>query len=759
MKTSIQFFFSFLLVFLPCFSQAQKELKVKKTYQISAQKVSEKVHIDGELNEKIWQTAVRADDFFQTFPYDSSLALSKTEAMVAFDDHFLYVAAYCYDDLPGDYVVQSLRRDFDGGVNDFFALYLDTFGDQTNGFAFGVSPMGVQREGLISDGGSNDLNLDWDNKWFAGAKIHKGFYTVELAIPFKTLRFNENLNSWRINFARIDRKRNEISSWVPVPRNFRVTTLAFTGDLMWESPLQKSGANVSLIPYVSGGSSRDYLAESPTKNTANVGLDAKIAVTSSLNLDLTFNPDFSQVEVDRQVTNLERFEIFFPERRQFFLENQDLFARFGFPDSRPFFSRRVGIARDKNTGLIVLNPIIYGARLSGKIDKDWRVGLLNMQSARKPAAGIEGQNYTVAALQRRVFTRSVLGGVFINRQRTSGEGQAFSLGIRDFERIVGLEYNLNSKDNKWTGEAYYHRLFRPNNQAEQMASGLYLGYSDPNWEIAFGGQYIGKNYAVNNIGFVPRTNYTAIFPQIGHKFYPKKPNAKVNNHGPNFESNFYWLNDTRRLTDANAELGYLVNFNSGAFLGAFVGKSYTYLFFDFDPTNTNGKKLLAGTDYLNTGGYLRYESNPRKLFAFNQGIGYQSYFNGNLFVLEGDLAYRFQPIANIALSYTFNQIHLPKDYNSANLFLVGPRFDFTFTRNVFMTLFTQYNNQINNVNLNARFQWRFRPVSDLFIVYTDNYFATSASMFNESNQQMRNFQPFQVKNRALVVKLTYWLNL
>lgn len=734
------FSISLLALFTESLAQGQSK---GKTYQMKAKPAKANIVIDGDLNEETWKEAEKAQDFFQSFPLDTSFALTKTEAMISYDSQFIYVAAICYDDLPGRYVVQSLRRDFDGGLNDFFAVYFDTFGDQTNGFNFGMSPYGVQREGLISDGGNSDLNIDWDNKWYGEAKIHQGYYTVEMAIPFKTLRFKGGDQPWKINFARIDRKRNEISTWVPVPRNFRATTLAFTGDLAFEETLKETGTNISLIPYISGGSSKNHLENQDNQLTGNIGADLKIAVTSSLNLDLTFNPDFSQVEVDQQVTNLERFEIFFPERRQFFLENNDLFARLGFPNSRPFFSRRVGIARDTNTQLIVLNPILYGARLSGKLNKDWRVGFLNMQTARKAEAGIDGQNYTVAVAQRRMFTRSYLTAMVINRQRTSGENTDFSLALDDYDRITGLEYNMQSKDNKWTGEFYYHHLFQPGENFDQYSHGAFLQYSDPNWEVTWAHQYIGKFYNPNQVGFVPRTNNWNINPSFQYKFYPKKKGAKVNNHGPQLNNNLVWLADTGELTDRFHEVGYTAFFNDGAFTGAWLSNSYTKLFFPFDPTNTGGLELPSETTYDNYFLYLRYEANPRKLFTYNIGMGEGTYFNGRLGIIEGDLSYRIQPFGILALTYSYIRIRLPQPYNNSDLLLIGPRFDFTFSRSLFFTLFTQYNNQIENLNINARLQWRFKPVSDLFVVYTDNYFP----------------QNFQVKNRALVVKLTYWLNL
>lgn len=761
MKTfTILIFVCLILLSNSLKAQGDKSVKPsQKNYQISVKKIGENIFIDGNLDEGIWQTAPKARDFFQSFPFDSSYAISKTEVMLAFDDENLYVAAICFDEFPGKNIIRSLRRDFDGDAGDFFTIYLDTFGDQTNGFAFGVSPLGVQREGLITDGGNAELNLDWDNKWYAEAVIHQGYYTVEMAIPFKTLRFKGGTESWKVNFGRIDRKRNEISAWVPVPRNFRLTSLASTGDLIWEEPLKKTGANFSIIPYLSGVSSKNHFENKNTQNDFNVGADVKIGVTSSLNLDLTFNPDFSQVEVDEQVTNLDRFELFFPERRQFFLENNDLFAKFGFPNTRPFFSRRIGIARDTNTKLIVQNPILYGARLSGKVNKDWRVGFLNMQTARKPEAGIDGQNYTVAVFQRRTFTRSYFSGIFANRQRTSDENTNFTLQLKDYERIGGLEYNLQSKNNQWNGEAYYHRLFTANNRDKQGTHGSYLEYNTQTFQVSFNHQYVGQNYNAEQIGYVPRRNVINLGNFVRYKFFPKRKGVKVNNHGPMLSNNLSWQADVGKLADRFHELGYTVVFNSDAFAGLWVNNTYTKLFFDFDPTNTGGKELLAGTDYNNFNWYARYESNPRKLLAFSQGVGNGTYYNGYYWFAEGDMIFRIQPYGFLSLSYTYNHIRLPGSYNDADFLLIGPRFDITFTKSVFFTLFTQYNNQINNINLNARLQWRFKPVSDVFLVYTDNYFATSATLRDPNTQIPQNYNSFQVKNRALVLKITYWLNL
>ncbi|TAF64257.1 MAG: hydrolase [Cytophagales bacterium] len=726
--------FLFLLLFLGHFAKAQK------SYELNVFRTQEAINIDGVLEEETWKSAQKASDFFLTFPYDTAFAKSQTEAMISYDADFLYIAFICHDkDMDKKFVVQSLRRDFDGGRNDFVGVYIDTFGDKTNGFTFGVTPYGVQREALMSDGGDN-LNTDWDNRWFSAARINADNWVVEMAIPFKTIRYKSGDAPWGINFARINYKANELSSWVPVPRSFRLTNLAFTGEVFWGEPLPKTGLNAVIIPYVTGAASKDYLKDEPEKISSNYGADAKIAVTSSLNLDITFNPDFSQVEVDRQVTNLERFEIFFPERRQFFLENADLFARFGFSRIRPFFSRRIGIGFDTTTKQIVQNPIAYGLRLSGKLNKNWRVGLLNMQTTRVPTKGIEGQNYTVAAVQRKVFDRSNIAFIAVNRQTTSDSVSEFIWNERDFNRVIGLDYNLASKNGRWIGKFFYHQSLSPKNLHEQYAHASFLQYKTPNWTISWNHEYVGKNYQAD-VGFVPRKNHWRLEPSIFYRFYPKKENPIINNHGPGIYTNFFW--DTEwKLTDQYTELSYEIEFMNTSSFGVYAGNEYIRLFFDFDPSNTGGIPLLSGTEYTTQAIYASFNSNYRKLFTWGISSGYQGYYNGTLFNVEGNMAYRVQPYGSFSLSMSYNQIALPAPYSTADLLLISPRIDFTFTRSLFFTLFMQYNNQSDNVNLNARFQWRFKPVSDLFIVYTDNYFPDD----------------FRTKNRALVLKLTYWLN-
>lgn len=466
-----------------CFAQTP----IRKTVNIST--TDTPIKVDGLLDDPIWSNITPAKDFIQTFPYDSALSTTQCEIYFSYDEQNMYIGTKCNDvDSGKKFVILSKRRDFRGPGIESINVVFDTFQDQTNAFSFGINPLGVQKEGLVVNGGtlSDDFSLDWDNKWRGDAKQFEGYWTAEFAIPFKTLRFPEGSSKWYFNAYRVDSKTNERATWNRVPRNFRPYSLSYTGELIWDKPLPKPGPNISLIPFVSAGLNKDFTTGTPTKFTEAVGGDAKIAITPSLNLDLTLNPDFSQVEVDQQVTNVDRFEIFFPEKRQFFLENADLFAAFGTEDTRPFFSRRIGVAIDTATGSNVQNKIYGGFRLSGKLNNRLRIGLLNMQAAEDEAISLPSINYTVAAVQQQVFTRSNISALFVNKQsfNKTFPDKLFGDSVV-YNRVAGLEYNLASITNKWTGKAFFHHSFQEQNTGRQSAHGMSLNFNTQKWDISW----------------------------------------------------------------------------------------------------------------------------------------------------------------------------------------------------------------------------------------------------------------------------------
>jgi hypothetical protein len=712
---------------------------------LHVRKATGPIVIDGEMNEPDWGKAELAEQFKQYFPFDSSYAVAPTEVRMLYDDRFIYVYAVMYSMGPRKYITNSLRRDFSGGFVDTFNVLFDTYKDKTNGFQFGTTPFGVQREGLISNGGASldDLSLNWDNKWYSESKILNDRWVCEIAIPFKTMRFKHGLDSWHLNFYRTDSHYTERSTWAPIARVYPIVNLATMRELVWDKPLQHPGGNVSIIPYAAIKSEQDFESGTPRDTRPDIGGDAKIAVGPALNLDLTANPDFSQVEVDQQVTNLNRFEIFYPEKRQFFLENGDLFANFGYSNMRPFFSRRIGVTRDPSTGQNIQNRIYGGARLSGKINNNWRVGLMTMQAAEDNAINLPSINYTVAAVQRKVFTRSNIGMIVINKQ-----------GFNDtsYNRLLGLEYNLASKDNRFTGKAFYHRSFNQQKTDSSYAASAQITYRVPNLEIDLLAQDIGAHYNPE-VGYAPRKNFRRIAPEMYYSFYPKS--KLINSHGPGTDIDVIW-NQQNGVTDADFNLWYTVNFQNSAQFFIRIRNDYGLAFFPFDPTFPadpgNAINLPAGSSYSWNSVIAYFASNARRKLFYNIQTRSGQYYNGSRVSFDGSLSYRLQPHAVISMNFTYNRIRLPSPYNDADLILLGPKFDLTFSRKLFWTTYFQYNNQIKNLNINSRLQWRFKPVSDLYLVYTDNYFA-------EASSHDEVFYVGQPKLRAIVLKLTYWINL
>jgi hypothetical protein len=703
-------------------------------------KMDQEINLDGKLDEASWFQGSPAKDFWEYFPSDSSRSSVKTEIYMMFDDKNLYIGAICHS-VGDNYVISSLKRDFRAGGNDNITFLIDPFQDRTNAFVFGMNPAGVRREALISSGGrsTDDWNGGWDNKWRGESHIGDGFWSCEMIIPLSTMRFKEGLKTWYFNSYRFDTQSSSNSTWNRIPQNQIIMSLAYMGKMEWEEAPKTPGTSITVIPYVSGRFAKDFEEGTPSDYGAAFGGDAKVAVSPSMNLDLTFNPDFSQVEVDQQVINTDRFEILFPERRQFFLENSDLFGSFGNQNINPFFSRRIGIGKDTADNNIQV-PIVYGARLSGKLDKNWRLGLLNMQTLKDIENQMPNVNYTVAALQRKVFSRSNIGFIFVNKE-SFAKDEELNQGT-DHNRVLGLDYNLASSDNKWNGKVFYHQAITTDDtyeNYEKYAQGASLNYRERKFAVGFDQQWVRGGYAPE-VGFLRRSDYFQVNPVASLFFYPKSKN--ITRHNLEVDFSTLWKPNYGK-TDHEYQLNWETNFANTSEIRFSLSNQYTYLFDSFDPTRTDAKELPADTDYTYTDFSARYQSDQREKFSYEIGTRVGDFFNGARYGGSGGLTYRYQPYGSIEMNINYTYVDLPEPFASAGLFLIGPRIDLTFSKSLFLTTFIQYNNQVENLNINARLQWRFAPVSDFFLVYTDNY-----DTFD-----------FGVKNRALVAKVTYWLNL
>lgn len=737
---SLKSTFTSLLLCLAFFQSYAQEGKPNENYRYHIFKAKSPVVVDGVADEAAWQNIEVANDFFMMQPMDTSKANVKTDVMMTYDEHNLYILVINHKPVKGSLVVESLRRDFSFNKNDNFLLFMDTFDDRTNGFSFGANAAGAPWDGQMVDGGSVDLN--WENRWFSAVKNDPDKWVWEAAIPFKSIRYKPGITRWGVNFSRLDLTASEKSAWAPVPRHLASANLAYTGVLVWDQPPPAPGPNISIIPYMAGRVSKNHAAGEQTSKIGDIGGDVKIGITPSLNLDLTVNPDFSQVEVDVQQTNLDRFELFYPERRQFFLENADIFANFGYASARPFFSRRIGLDA----------PIQFGARLSGKLDKNWRIGIMDTQTAAKDTMPV--QNYAVMALQRRVFARSNVRLMFVNKQAINYDKER-NRSFNEYNRNLGAEFNLASRNNIWTGKVMFFKSFTEGALYERLKQHTTPRFTDgwvhaadimfnkPHFFWQWQHEHAGSNYNAE-VGYVPnavRGRYTKINPNIGYLFYVKSP--VLISHGPKLVTTAYW-DEKFKNSDYEFKFSYNFNFLNRATAALWASNSFVRLLSPFDPTNSGREKLKAGTEHTwNTAGF-EYISEPQRTFTYALYGQTGSYYNeGARHHFRADLGYRFQPYVAITMSGNYNDIRLADKGEHVNFWLVGPRIDVTFRNNLFLTTFVQYNEQADNMNLNARFQWRFKPASDFYLVYTDNYLPEN----------------MQVKNRALVLKLTYWLNL
>jgi hypothetical protein len=693
-----KFLSALALLLTTLFSFAQDQ---HKSFTVKYIPTGKNIIPDGILDEAEWGKAESAKDYWQYFPSDSIQALQQSEVNILYDDDYLYIGLKV-NAIGNNYSLTSLKRDYRGSGVDSFTLLFDTYNDGTNAFLFGINPFGVRREGIISGGGNDrrDYNLSWDVKWQGNSKIYDDHYTSEIIIPLTSLKFKEGATKWRFNSYRIDTQSNERSSWSRIPQNQLIFSTAFMGDMVFEKPLGRSRTPLAIIPYINAISQKDFETDEGLNNL-KVGGDAKVAIGNNLNLDITINPDFSQVEVDDQVTNLTRFEVSLPEKRQFFIDNSDLFASFGDQrDANPFFSRRIGIAKDTADNAIE-NKIIGGIRLSGKLTKDLRVGLLNIQTAKDEENEIPSNNNTMLALQQRVFSRSNIGMFFINKQ--SFEDYDFVDREDEYNRVLGLDYNLASLDNTWTGKLYAHKSYQPDDNIGNLSAGAVLRYQSRKYNFYAKGISIDEDFE-SDLGFIRRSGIVKGILSAERVFWPKK--GIIQNHAFQFFPIIVWDPSLDfKNTDYDFRTNWEATFTDQSRFNAVITNSYTFLFDSFDPTDTDGAVALPGDrGYYYSNVEIGYRSDTRKIFSFDVESSIGRFYNGKRLSLESMMTLRFQPKVFLSLILNYDKINLPDPYASADIWLVSPKVDITFSKSVFWSTLVQYSNQRDNLGFNSRLQ-------------------------------------------------------
>ena len=726
LKNNIFCLFIYLLSFF--FNTLVNAQEFKNLYSTYTDQL---IDLDGKDDEEFWNINPAGEEFWQNFPSDS-LASQKTEVKIVHSDNYIYAFIKAFNS-SNKYSIPSLERDSSVPGNDAVILLFDTYKDGNNAFLFESNPVGLKKDGLISEGG-DDIDMTWDIKWEVETYIGNGFYQCEFKIPLNSLKFPDGTKDWRFQVFRADIFTGEFSLWNKVPINQRPFDLGFFGNLIFDNPLGKSKTQITLIPYTSGTNSNDFNSNI-NYNNISFGGDAKVTIGNGMNLDLTFNPDFSQVEVDDQIINITRFEINLPEKRQFFIQNSDLFSSFGDSrDSRTFFSRRIGVAKDEN-GNTIENKITAGLRLSGKISKNTRLGILNMFTNEDPKNNIKANTNSVIALQQKLFSRSNLSFLFINRQNTVKNEL-------DYNRVIGVDYNLLSKDAVWVGKFYFHKSFSDLNKTNPFSTGFTLSYNTRNNSIYSKVIRLGEGFE-SDLGFIRRKGIFKNYFRYQRRFWLK--NKKI--RSVNLISSLSYIDKPQNnslVTDRNYRVGFEFNFNSMSRIEVSLSNDFTQLEDSFNPLGDFGTNPLpANSDYNYSYLEFEYRNDQRKKLSYGFEFNNGDFYNGKRMSLRTQFNFRFEPIFQSSLNLSINKISLPRFYGDGRLILVTSKFNLTLNKSLFWMNYFQYSNFSRNFGINSRLQWRFAPLSDLYIVFNDNYLYEDSLIPNL---------------RTISFKLSYWLD-
>ncbi len=667
--------------------------------------------LDGNvLGDEVWKNLIPIDQLIQTKPNAGFPATEKTEIRIGYTATTFYLSVVCYDREPSKLVVSDARRDATLDNTDSFLFILDTFHDRQNGFVFGTNPIGIEYDGQVDNEGQGNqsqnrqqqgtiggFNLNWDAPFIVKSMVGDFGWSAEFAIPLRTLRFaSGNDQVWGVNFQRNIRKTNEIAYWAALPIQFDLKRLSLEGTLTGLN-LQSPG-NLKLIPYVLGKASKDFLTP-PAEATYKpaFGADLKYSITSSVTLDLTYNTDFAQVEVDQQQINLDRFNLFFPEKRPFFLENAGQFTVGSPGEVDLFFSRRIGIGPN---GEIV--PIIGGARLSGKINNT-NIGFLSMFTDQDESLGIEKNNFNVGRINQQIGQRSSLGGIYVNRNGLESSN--------DYNRAYGI-------DGKWglrkiaTLSGYYAKTQSPSDSLNTQSFKLAGNYEWNGLRATLAYTEVGEGFNPE-VGYLFRAGFrkpeALIFKQV-------RMNGKLGllEVRPHVSYRSYWNYDNFLETSFLHVDNHWVWVNG---LEIHTGINFTTEGV-VNPFTVSGITVDPGT-YNHEEAQLVLITNPSKKFYINTRSILGGSFGGTRYLNSGAIGFRAGDKFNSECSFAINDLRLPNGSTVSSL--IGARINYLFTPRINFQGFVQYNSTIDLWSFNLRFSILEQANTGLFVVYNDIY--------------------------------------
>lgn len=697
----------------------------------TAIKVETSPVIDGEvLGELLWESVEPISEFWQTMPDEGLPASEKTEIRIVYTESAIYFGVVCYDRQPQNIIVAENRRDAELTQTDGFQIVLDTYFDKQNAFLFGTNPAGIEYDAQITNEGegrfgssSGGFNLNWDGSWEVRTKISDIGWSAEFEIPFRTLRFADGeKQTWGMNFQRNISRRNERVYWSQLPRQFDLQKISLAGSLSGLDNLHQT--NLKFIPYVLGKNERDYLNQKEAKRDGEIGFDLKYSITPSLTLDATYNTDFAQVEVDELKINLDRFNLFFPEKRPFFLENAGSFSVGSPGEVQLFFSRRIGISDE---GMPV--PIIGGLRLSGKMS-NYNIGLLNMQTE-SVGDSVQANNFTVARFNRELPNRSAFGAMFINRQ---GTGDLAADG--DYNRTVAIDGRFGiGKYGLISGFAA--RTFTPGLEDAQYAFNASTEYNSEKLLLFASYTEVAENFNPE-VGFLRRSDFRSIQTRILRRIRPEDF-LGILELRPHISYTGYWS------FNGFHESGHLHFDNHWQWKNGYevhTGINFTHegvtKAFEIFPDH-----IIPEGSYDNAELQLIAYTDQSAWWSFNSRTFIGGFFGGNRISFTPGLRFRFGEKFNTDFSLSYNNINLPVGDFVTNVFQA--RVSYSFTPQIFLQGLIQVSDQYDIGSLNLRFGWQPTANTGLFIVYNDSREILGSRWNNQF--------------RSLIVKYSYLFDL
>lgn len=680
---------------------------------IRATRVDEPVTVDGFLDEAAWSRAEPSEDtWIQTVPDLGMPASQPTILRVVYDAETLYVGAVLFDADPHNLSIPGLEQDFDTPNSDIFGVALDTYLDRQNGFLFAVNPAGALWDAQAFND-QRDMSPAWEGVVDVRTSINDSSWVVEMAIPFSTLRFNpvDGDQLWGVNFSRRIRRRNEDAIWAPLPPQYRVYKMSLAGTMEGLSDLPR-GRNLWVKPFAVGSTLSGARHDERT-NDGDVGLDMKWGLTPRMTLDLTVNTDFSQVEVDREQVNLTRFSLFFPERRDFFLENEGTFAfsdisirnyRTGSSSTRfrLFNSRRIGLS-DTREAL----PIGGGARLTGRIGDRFEVGFLDMQTRSydglSDGSSYTAENFAVGRVKTQLGSGTTVGGMFVNRQETGGSAPSA------FNRSYGVDINTQASRNLLLS-AYWARTddSDPVGPDANIAMAQ-AAYRNVFWDVSGLFKHVGDGFQPET-GFVDRTAVRRYFATLG--VHPRLLRFGVREVNPYVDFDAY-TNLSGQLETRRLEAGTAFYLMAGGQVVVRVADRYERL---FEETPIAGAPVPAGTyEWMEPSVQL---STPGNLPLFVSGaFAWGDFYDGTRSSLAGDVTFRPNEHVSLEVGAERNELDLAGQAFTADLYSAALRY--AFDTRLFFLAFVQYNESSDELITNARVNWIHAPLSDVFLVYTE----------------------------------------